>query len=161
MNTKPVKTYMAKPSTIDRRWYHIDAEGKVLGRLAAEVARILMGKHRPTYTPHIDTGDFVVVTSAEKIVVTGKKADQKKYYHYTGYPGGLVETSFRRMQERKPEEVVILAVRRMLPKTKLGRTMLSKLKVHTGTEHPHTAQQPETLELKIAHVSPDVRKGRA
>lgn len=161
MNTKTAKiykTYMAKPSDIERRWYHIDAEGKVLGRLAVQVAQILMGKHRPTYTAHIDTGDFVVITSAEKIVLTGRKSEQKKYYHYTGYPGGLVETSFRRMQERKPEDVIRLAVRRMLPKTKLGRSMISKLKIHTGADHPHTAQQPETLELKIASVSPDVRK---
>jgi large subunit ribosomal protein L13 len=160
MNTNMAKTYMAKPSDIERRWFHIDAEGKVLGRLAVEVARILMGKHRPTYTPHIDTGDFVVVTNADKVVITGKKAEQKKYYHYTGYPGGLVETSYKRMRARKPEQVVRLAIRRMLPKTKLGRAMISKLKIHTGPEHPHTAQQPETLELKIAHVSPDVRKGR-
>lgn len=161
MNTKTAKTYMAKPSDIEPRWLHIDAEGKVLGRLAVEVARILMGKHKPTYTPHMDTGDFVIVTNAEKIVITGKKAEQKKYYHYTGYPGGLVETSYKRMQASKPEEIVRLAVRRMLPKTKLGKTMLSKLKIHAGPEHPHTAQQPEILELKIAHVSPDVRKGRS
>jgi len=155
-----MKTYMAKPSDITRRWHLIDAEGLVLGRLAVEVARILMGKHRPTYTPHLDTGDFVVVINAEKIELTGKKAEQKKYYHYTGYPGGLVETSYRRMQARKPEEIIRLAVRRMLPKTKLGRAMLSKLKVCRGAEHPHSAQQPEVLELKVAHVSPDVRKGR-
>lgn len=161
MNMNTAKTYMAKPSDIERRWYHVDAEGKVLGRLAVEVARILMGKNKPTYTPHLDTGDFVVITNAEKVIVTGRKADQKKYYHYTGYPGGLVETSYRRMQERKPDEIVRLAVRRMLPKTKLGRSMISKLKIHAGSEHPHTAQQPETLELKTAHVSPDVRKGRS
>ena len=155
-----MKTYMAKPSDITRRWHQVDAEGLVLGRLAVEVARILMGKHRPTYTPHLDTGEFVVVINAQKIELTGKKAEQKKYYHYTGYPGGLVETSYRRMRERKPEEIIRLAVRRMLPKTKLGRAMLSKLKVYKGTEHPHTAQQPEVLDLKIAHVSPDVRKGR-
>lgn len=153
-----MKTYMAKPSDITRHWHLVDAEGLVLGRLAVEVARILMGKNKPTYTPHLDTGDFVVVINAEKVELTGKKAEQKKYFHYTGHPGGLVETSYRQMQERKPEEIIRLAVRRMLPKTKLGRTMLSKLKVYRGAEHPHSAQQPVVLDLKIAHVSPDVRK---
>ena len=155
-----MKTYMAKPSDVTRRWWLVDADGMVLGRLAVEVARILMGKHRPTYTPHIDTGDFVVVVNAEKIALTGRKAAQKNYYRHTGYPGGLVVTSYKRMQASKPEDVIRLAVRRMLPKTKLGRNMFSKLKVHRGPDHPHTAQQPESLELRVAHISPDVRKER-
>lgn len=153
-----MKTYMAKPSEIERRWFLVDAEGKVLGRLAVEVARILMGKHKPTYTPHIDTGDFVVIVNAEKVELTGKKAEKKEYFHYTGYPGGLERTSFKRMHERKPEEVVRLAVRRMLPKTKLGRHMFQKLKVCCGVDHPHTAQQPVELELKKASASAEIRK---
>ncbi len=153
-----MKTYMAKPSEIERRWFLVDAEGKVLGRLAVEVARILMGKHKPAYTPHIDTGDFVVVVQAEKVELTGKKAEKKEYFHYTGYPGGLVKTPFRRMHERNPEEVVRLAVRRMLPKTKLGRHMFQKLKVYSGADHPHSAQQPVELELKKASSSAEVRK---
>lgn len=155
-----MKTYMARPSEISRRWYQVDAEGKALGRLAVEVARILMGKHRPTYTPHLDTGDFVVVVNAEKVELTGKKAEQKQYFHHTGYPSGLVVTPYKRMLEKKPDEVIRLAVRRMLPKTRLGRAMLGKLKVYAGAEHPHTAQQPETLDLKVASVSPEVRKER-
>jgi large subunit ribosomal protein L13 len=155
-----MKTYMAKPSEVTRRWWLVDADGMVLGRLAVEVARILMGKHRPTYTPHIDTGDFVVVVNAEKIALTGRKAEQKNYYRHTGYPGGLVVTSYKRMQASKPEDVIRLAVRRMLPKTKLGRTMFSKLKVYRGPDHPHAAQQPESLALHVAHISPDVRKER-
>ena len=153
-----MKTYMAKPSDVTQRWFQVDAEGKVLGRMAVEVARILMGKHKPTYTPHMDTGDFVVVVNAEKVELTGNKAEQKVYYHYTGYPGGLVETPYKQKLERKPEDVVRLAVRRMMPKTKLGKQMFQKLKVYKGTEHPHTAQQPEILEIKRASVSADVRK---
>jgi large subunit ribosomal protein L13 len=153
-----MKTYMAKPADIERKWFEVDADGKILGRLAVEVARILMGKHRPMYTPHMDTGDCVIVVNAEKIIVTGRKAEQKSYYHYTGYPGGLVETNYQRMQERKPEEIVRLAIRRMLPKTKLGKQMLSKLKVHAGPDHPHTAQAPEKLEMPSASADRDVRK---
>ncbi|MBN2490336.1 MAG: 50S ribosomal protein L13 [Planctomycetes bacterium] len=155
-----MKTYMARPAEIRRRWFQVDAEGKVLGRLAVEVARILMGKHRPTYTPHLDTGDFVVVVNARKVEVTGKKAEKKVYYHHTGYHGGLVVTPYEKMLARKPEEVIRLAVRRMLPKTRLGRHMLTKLKVYAGGEHPHTAQQPEPLELKAASVLADVRRER-
>lgn len=155
-----MKTTMAKPADVERRWYQVDAEGKVLGRMAVEIARTLMGKHKPTYTPHLDTGDFVVVVNAEKVEVTGRKADQKRYYRYTGYPGGLVETPYRRMQERKPDEIVRLAVRRMLPKTKLGRQMFAKLKVYAGTDHPHTAQQPEVLAMPGASADYDERKGR-
>ena len=155
-----MKTYMAKPSDIERRWFLVDAEGTVLGRLAVEVARILMGKHKPTYTPHMDTGDFVVIVHAEKVELTGKKSVKKEYFHHTGYPGGLVKTPFWRMQEQKPEEIIRLAVRRMLPKTKLGRHMFMKLKVYRGADHPHSAQQPVALELKKADSSAVVRKER-
>ena len=128
-------------------WHLVDAEGVVLGRMASRIARILQGKHKPMYTPHLDTGDFVVVTNAEKVHLTGKKMDQKVYHHYTGWAGGLRETTIRTMIEKKPEQVIRLAVRRMLPKTNLGRLMLRKLKVYAGTDHPHAAQQPETLDI--------------
>jgi len=141
------KTTMAKPGTIRRRWFVVDAAGKVVGRLAAEIARLLMGKHKPDYTPYADSGDYVIVVNAEKVVFTGKKWDQKVYKRYTGYPGGLVETPARRMLERKPEEIIRLAVKRMLPKNRLARRMLRRLKVYAGPEHPHQAQQPEPLEL--------------
>ncbi len=136
------KTYMAKPGEVEQRWWLVDAAGKRVGRLASDLAMILMGKHRPTYTPHIDTGDYVVVINAEKVEFGGKKWEQKEYRWYTGYTGLKTETAESR-RERRPELILEEAVRRMLPKTKLGRVMLSKLKVYAGTEHPHLAQQPE------------------
>ena len=136
------KTYMAKPGEVEQRWWLVDAEGKRVGRLASDLAMILMGKHRPTYTPHIDTGDYVVVINAEKVEFGGKKWEQKEYRWYTGYTGLKTETAENR-RERRPELILEEAVRRMLPKTKLGRVMLSKLKVYAGSEHPHLAQQPE------------------
>jgi large subunit ribosomal protein L13 len=142
------RTYSAKPSEITQAWHHVDAEGVVLGRMASRIARILQGKHKPMYTPHMDTGDFVVVTNAEKVRLTGKKMDQKVYHHYTGWAGGLRETEIREMLEKKPEQVVRLAVRRMLPKTNLGRLMLRKLKVFAGNDHPHAAQQPKPLDIE-------------
>jgi large subunit ribosomal protein L13 len=142
-----LKTFMAKTGEVPQDWYLVDATDKVLGRLAVRIAMILQGKHRPTYTPHIDTGEFVVVVNAEKIKVTGRKAEQKKYFRYSGYPGGLREIPFETMIERKPEEVLRLAVRRMLPKTKLGRKMIKKLKIYSGPEHPHEAQAPKVLEV--------------
>jgi large subunit ribosomal protein L13 len=135
-------------STTDRAaagWYVVDASQEVLGRMAARVAHILQGKHKPTYTPHADVGDFVIVTNAAKVKVTGRKAEKKVYRHYTGYPGGMVEESYARMQERRPESIIKLAVRRMMPKTTLGRHMLRKLKVYAGHDHPHHAQKPEVL----------------
>lgn len=140
-----MKTYSVKAGEIERRWFVVDAEGQVLGRLASEVARILRGKHKPIYTPHLDTGDHVVVINADKIVLTGKKADQKTYFRHSGYMGGEKHIPFRRMQEKHPERVVELAIKGMLPKTALGKQMYGKLKVYAGTEHPHQAQRPETL----------------
>ena len=143
-----MKTYMAKTGKVEQKWLLVDASDKIVGRLAAEIATILMGKHRPTYTPHVDTGDYVVVVNVEKIKFTGNKWEQKKYAWYTGYPRQrTVSAEVRR--ERKPELILQEAVRRMLPKSKLGRAMLSKLKVYAGTEHPHTAQQPEPTELAL------------
>lgn len=142
-----MRTYMAKKETVERKWYLVDAEGQVLGRLAAKLARILQGKHKPIYTPHVDTGDFVVVVNAEKVRVTGKKLTQKMYQRYSGYPGGLKERLLGEMLARRPERVLELAVRRMLPKTKLGDKMFRKLKVYKGPHHPHQAQQPEPLTL--------------
>ncbi len=147
MSSGLTKTYVAKTGEIESQWHIVDATDLVLGRLASRVAVILQGKHRPTYTPHIDTGDHIVVINAEKIRLTGRKADQKTYDRYSGYPGGRRVIPFRTMIERKPEEVVRLAVRRMLPKSRLGRKMLRKLKVYAGTDHPHTAQAPATLEI--------------
>lgn len=144
-----MKTYMAKPKEVQRKWYVVDAEGKPLGRLASEVAKILRGKHKPSFTPHVDMGDYVIVLNAEKIVLTGKKLDQKVYKHYSGYPGGLKEIKYRIFIQKKPEKVVELAVRRMLPKNKLGRAMIKKLKVYRGPEHKHQAQKPEELEINI------------
>jgi large subunit ribosomal protein L13 len=138
-----MKSFMAKTNEIDRKWYIIDAEGKVLGRLATEIATILSGKNKPTYTPHVDTGDFVIVLNADKIKLTGKKLDQKHYRYHTGHPGGLKEVSYRRLMDEKPEKIVQLAVKGMLPKSSLGRGMIKKLKVYSGTEHNHEAQQPE------------------
>ncbi len=142
------KTYMAKPGEVQQNWWHVDADGKVLGRLASDIAVILMGKHRPTYTPHVDTGDFVIVTNAEKIVLTGNKWTQKTYSWYTGYFGQKVETAARRRDER-PELLLREAVRRMLPKNKLAVKMLSKLKIYTGPTHEHQAQQPQPIELGV------------
>ena len=143
-----MKTFSAKSHEVERGWYLLDAENKTLGRLATEVARRLRGKHKPEYTPHVDTGDFIVVINAEKLVVTGRKATQKIYYRHTGYPGGLKETTFEKLIQRKPESVLELAVKGMLPKNPLGRAMFKKLKVYAGTEHPHAAQQPVVLELQ-------------
>lgn len=140
-------TTHATPETAEHKWVHLDADGAVLGRLAVRVARILMGKDKPIFTPHVDTGDFVVITNAEKVRVTGRKAETKVYRHHTGYIGSLVERPYERMIEEKPEEVVMLAVRRMLPKSKLGKQMIKKLKIYRGPEHPHTAQAPETITL--------------
>lgn len=126
-------------------WFVVDASQEILGRMAANVARILQGKHKPTYTPHADVGDFVVVINAKKVRVTGRKAEKKVYRHYTGYPGGLVEQSFARMRDRHPEDIIRLAVRRMMPKTTLGRHMTRKLKVYAGSTHPHHAQKPEPV----------------
>ena len=143
-----MKTYMAKGETVERKWYVVDAEGMVLGRLASQVAAILRGKHKPIYTPHVDTGDHVIIINAGKVVMTGNKLDQKKYYRHTGYPGGLRETSYRELLEKKPEFAVYEAVRRMMPKGPLGRHMLKKVRVYAGSEHQHAAQLPETLVLK-------------
>ena len=143
-----MKTYMAKPGEIKQQWWLVDATDRVVGRLASNIAVVLMGKHRPTYTPHVDTGDFVVVVNAEKVTFSGKKWEQKTYSWYTGYPGQKVETARKRF-ERKPEMILYDAVRRMLPKNPLGRKMLSKLKLYAGPEHPHTAQDPQPKELGI------------
>ena len=142
------KTYMAKPGEVKPKWWLVDASGKVVGRLASDIAVILMGKHLPTYTPHVDTGDFVVVINAEKVEFTSKKWDQKQYTWYTGYPGLRRETAARRMK-RRPELILREAVRRMLPKNKLASKMLAKLKIYAGDQHPHPAQQPEPKELAI------------
>jgi len=140
------KSYSAKPGEVDQKWWLVDADDKIVGRLASELAVLLMGKHRPTYTPHVDTGDFVVVVNAEKVKFTGKKWDQKKYTWYTGYPGQKSITAGDRLS-KKPEMILREAVRRMLPKNRLGRQMLKKLKIYTGPEHEHQAQQPEPREV--------------
>ena len=142
-----MKTYMANPDKIERKWYVVDAEGQTLGRLAAEVAKVLRGKNKPEFTPHIDTGDNVIVINAEKIKVTGKKLDQKVYYHHSDYVGGMKETTLREMMAKKPEQVIELAVKGMLPKGPLGRTMIKKLHVYAGAEHAHQAQKPEVLKF--------------
>lgn len=141
------KTYMAKPGEIEKNWYVIDVAGKPLGRVATQIAHILRGKHKPTFTPHVDSGDYVVVINAEKVALTGKKASQKMYYWHTGHAGGLKKKSFEQMINRKPEQVIYFAVKRMLPKNKLGRAMIKKLKVYRGSEHPHEAQQPVELNV--------------
>jgi large subunit ribosomal protein L13 len=141
-----MKTYVATPETRQRDWYIVDAEGKTLGRLATRIADTLRGKHKPEYTPHVDTGDFVVVVNADKVHVTGNKRDAKLYRRYSGYPGGLRSRSLREMLERRPEEVIRLAVRGMLPRNRLARKQLTKLKVYAGPDHPHAAQQPVPLE---------------
>ncbi|MBO7386678.1 MAG: 50S ribosomal protein L13 [Lachnospiraceae bacterium] len=140
-----MKTFMASPATIDRKWYVVDATGMTLGRLSSEVAKILRGKNKAIFTPHIDTGDYVIVTNAASVKVTGKKLDQKIYYHHSDYVGGMKETTLREMMAKKPEQVVELAVKGMLPKGPLGREMYTKLHVYAGAEHPHAAQKPETL----------------
>ena len=141
------RTYSAKEEEIEKKWVVIDAENQVLGRLASEVARRLRGKHKPIFTPHADTGDFVIVINAEKIRLTGDKLDKKMYYRYSGYLGGMKEISARKQLDKKPEELIKHAVRGMLPKNSLGRRQGKKLKVYAGTEHPHEAQQPELLEV--------------
>ena len=143
-----MKTYSARPRDVTRAWYVVDASDKVLGRLATEIATRLRGKHKPEFTPHVDTGDYIVVVNAQKIRVTGDKAENKKYYRHTTYPGGIRETNFAKMQERFPTRALEIAVKGMLPKGPLGYAMLKKLKVYAGGEHPHTAQQPRTLEIK-------------
>ena len=142
-----MKSFMATKDTVERKWLLVDADGAVLGRLAAKLAMILMGKTKPTYTPHVDTGDYVVVVNAEKVQVTGRKAQTKEYDYYTHFPGGHKYVSFAEMMGKKPEKVIELAVRRMLPKNKLGVAMLKKLKVYRGQEHEHQAQKPEKIEL--------------
>ena len=144
-----MKTFMASPATIDRKWYVVDAEGKTLGRLASEVAKVLRGKNKAIFTPHIDTGDYVIVVNAEKIKVTGKKLDQKIYYNHSDYVGGMRETTLREMMAKKPEKVIELAVKGMLPKGPLGRSMITKLHVYAGPEHEQAAQKPEVLEIKF------------
>jgi len=141
-------TYMAKANEVERKWYIIDAEGKTLGRLASEAASIIRGKHKPDFTPHVDTGDFVIVLNANKIVLTGKKLQQKMYYRHSQYPGGLKATSAGDMLKNKPERMIELAIYGMLPKNRLGDAMKTKLKVYAGAEHPHQAQQPEVWELR-------------
>ena len=142
-----MKSFMASPSTVERKWYVVDAEGKTLGRLASEVANVLRGKNKPIYTPHIDTGDYVIVVNAEKVKVTGKKLDQKIYYHHSDYVGGMKEATLKEMMQKKPEFVITHAVKGMLPKGPLGRQMLKKLHVYAGPEHNHAAQKPETLDI--------------
>jgi large subunit ribosomal protein L13 len=139
---------MARPAQVERKWHLIDAEGQTLGRLATEIARLLRGKNKPQYTPHVDTGDFVVVVNAEKVAVTGKKAEQKVYYRHTGRPGGLKETSYEVMLERKPTEILRKAVKGMMPRTRLGRQQFRKLKIYAGPEHPHEAQNPQPYEVR-------------
>lgn len=142
-----MKSFVAKPADIERKWYVIDANGQTLGRLATQVAMILRGKHKPIYTPHVDCGDHVIVINAGKVVLTGKKLEQKKYYRYSGYVGGLKETSAKDMLEKKPELMVYEAIKGMMPKNSLGREMLTKLRVYKDAEHAHVAQKPETYTL--------------
>jgi large subunit ribosomal protein L13 len=145
-----MKTWTAKPGEIDRRWYVVDAEGQTLGRLATRIADTLRGKNKPQYTPHVDTGDFVIVVNAEKIAVTGKKLDQKRYYRHSGYPGGLRSRSLREQLDRQPTEVLRKAVKGMLPRNRLSRAQITKLKIYAGPEHPHEAQAPEPLPLEAS-----------
>lgn len=142
-----MKSFIAKPQEVERKWYVIDAEGKTLGRLATEAASILRGKRKPIFTPHVDTGDYVIIINAEKVEVTGKKRQEKIYKHHTGYPGGLREVTFEKLQAKKPEEIIRHAVKGMMPKGKLGRQMYKKLKVYAGSEHKHAAQKPEVWEF--------------
>ncbi|MDQ3876658.1 MAG: 50S ribosomal protein L13 [Actinomycetota bacterium] len=143
-----MKTWNAKPGELDRRWYVVDAEGQTLGRLATQIADTLRGKRKPRYTPHVDTGDFVVVVNADKIAVTGKKLDDKVYYRHSGYPGGLKQRTLREELERRPTEVLRRAVKGMLPRNRLARAQLRKLKVYAGPDHPHEAQRPEALRIE-------------
>ena len=142
-----MKTISAKPGSVEQSWFVVDATGKTLGRMASEIASRLRGKHKPEFTPHMDTGDFIVVVNAEKVHVTGNKAKAKIYHHHTGYPGGLKSISFEKLIEKAPEQAIELAVKGMLPKNPLGRAMARKLKVYSGGEHPHAAQQPQALEI--------------
>jgi large subunit ribosomal protein L13 len=142
-----MSTFVAKPETVTRDWYVVDAEGKTLGRLATEIASRLRGKHKPEYTPHVDTGDYIIVVNAEKVTVTGRKAQDKIYYSHTGYPGGIKEINFEKLIAKAPEMVIQKAVKGMLPRGPLGRAMFRKLKVYAGTEHQHAAQQPKQLEI--------------
>ena len=143
-----MSSYIAKPETVERKWYVIDADGVVLGRLASQVALMLRGKHKPTFTPHVDTGDYIIVVNTDKIAMTGRKLDQKIYYHHSGYPGGLKETKYRDLLANKSEFALKKAVLGMLPKGPLGNKMFKKLKVYAGAEHPHAAQQPEVIDMK-------------
>jgi large subunit ribosomal protein L13 len=143
-----VKTYQANAQDRERTWHVVDAEGKTLGRLATQIANVLRGKHKPTYTPHVDVGDFVVVVNAEKVVVTGKKREDKVYWRHSGYPGGIRSRTLAEMLDRRPEEVLRKAVKGMLPRNRLARMQLKKLKIYAGPEHPHEAQKPETLEIE-------------
>ena len=143
-----MKTFVAKPSDRQRDWYVVDAQGLTLGRLATQIADVLRGKRKPTYTPHIDTGDFVIVVNAEKIAVTGNKRADKLYHRHSGYPGGLRTRTFEQMITRRPEEVIRIAVKGMMPRNRLARKQLTKLKVYAGPEHPHVAQKPQTLEIE-------------
>ena len=140
-----MNTYMANPDKIERKWYVVDAEGQTLGRLSSEIAKVLRGKNKPVFTPHVDTGDYVIVVNAEKVKVTGKKMDQKIYYNHSDYVGGMKETTLKEMMDKKPERVIELAVKGMLPKGPLGRSMIKKLHVYAGPEHNHAAQKPEVL----------------
>ena len=142
-----IKTYQAKKEEVDRCWHLVNAEGRVLGRLATDVAKVLRGKNKPVFTPHVDTGDFVIVINAKKVMLTGRKLKNKIYYHHTGYPGGIKEINAEKLLAKKPAEMVRMAVRGMLPKTSLGRQMLRKLKVYAGPHHPHESQKPVPLEL--------------
>ncbi len=147
MTTKLYRTYYPKPDEVTHEWYVIDASGQILGRLAAKVATLLMGKHKPAYTPGVDMGDFVIVINASRVRVTGRKLTDKKYYRHSGYPGGIKETALRDMLRKHPERVIELAVKGMLPKNRLGRKLLRRLKVYAGPEHPHAAQQPKVVSL--------------
>ncbi len=142
-----MKSYMARPLEVERKWHVIDADGQTLGRLASEISRLLRGKNKTRYTPHVDTGDFVVVVNAERVVVTGRKAEQKVYRRHSGYPGGMKEVSYEQMMARKPTEVLRKAVYGMMPKSRLSRQQFKKLKIYAGPEHPHAAQDPQTLEV--------------
>ena len=141
-----MRTFMAKAADVERKWYVIDAQDKALGRVATEVARILRGKHKPIFTPHVDTGDFVIVLNAEKVLLTGNKAEQKFYYRHSGYPGGIKAVSYGELLKKKPQKVMELAVKGMLPHNKLGSAMFKKMKVYPGNQHPHAAQKPENWE---------------
>lgn len=144
-----MKSYMAKPQDIEHKWYVVDATDRPLGRIASEVAKVLRGKHKPTFTPHMDTGDFVIILNADKVKLTGKKWQNKKYYHHSGYPGGLKEITYDKLRAKSPEMILQLAIKGMLPKNTLGRAQLKKLKIYAGAEHPHQAQQPEELKINI------------